>query len=113
MIAGVPYAPVSAPYSLVAKDFAKLKAIMALLSPGLVFVDDGVPFAAALEAAVPAHVEIVGGANPPAYPPRKTLEAMLATKPAEPTSTALKRKSGQTRSPSSCSPRARPVRPRA
>ena len=40
MIAGVPYAPVSAPYSLVAKDFAKLKAIIALLTPGLVFVDD-------------------------------------------------------------------------
>ena len=35
MIAGVPYAPVSAPYSLVAKDFAKLKAIIALLTPGL------------------------------------------------------------------------------
>ena len=29
MVAGVPYAPVSAPYSLVAKDFAKLKAIIA------------------------------------------------------------------------------------
>jgi len=47
MTAGVPYAPVSAPYSLVAKDFAKLKAIIALLTPGLAFVDDGVPFAAA------------------------------------------------------------------
>ncbi len=80
MIAGVPYAPVSAPYSLVAKDFAKLKAIMALLSPGLVFVDNGVPFAAALEAAVPAHVEIVAGANPPTTPRATTLEAMLATK---------------------------------
>src|SRR5215472_17571936 len=59
MIAGVPYAPVSPPYSLVAKDFAKLKAIIALLTPGLVFVDDGAPFAAALEAAVPKDVEVV------------------------------------------------------
>ena len=41
MIAGVPYAPVSPPYSLVARDFAKLKAIIGVLTPGLVFVDDG------------------------------------------------------------------------
>ena len=66
MIAGVPYAPVSAPYSLVAKDFAKLKAIIAVLTPGLVFVDDGVPFAAAIAAAVPADVEIVAKTSPPA-----------------------------------------------
>jgi feruloyl-CoA synthase len=80
MIAGVPYAPVSAPYSLVAKDFAKLKAIIALLTPGLVFVDDGVPFSTALEAAVPADVEIVAGANPSPTRRATTLDAILATK---------------------------------
>jgi feruloyl-CoA synthase len=80
MIAGVPYAPVSAPYSLVAKDFAKLKAIIALLTPGLVFVDDGVPFSTALEAAVPADVEIVAGANPPPTRRAMTLDSILATK---------------------------------
>jgi feruloyl-CoA synthase len=79
MIAGVPYAPVSAPYSLVAKDFAKLKAIIALLTPGLVFVDDGVPFAAAIKAAAPADVEIVAGANPPSTHRATTLDAILAT----------------------------------
>src|SRR5271157_2705311 len=66
MIAGVPYAPVSPPYSLVAKDFAKLKSIMAILTPGLVFVSDGAPFAAAIEAAAPR-------ARPSA-----TLESVLA-----------------------------------
>ena len=80
MIAGVPYAPVSAPYSLVAKDFAKLKAIIALLTPGLAFVDDGVPFAAAITAAVPTDVEIVARANPPPTRRATTLDAMLATK---------------------------------
>jgi feruloyl-CoA synthase len=80
MIAGVPYAPVSAPYSLVAKDFAKLKAIIALLTPGLVFVDDGAPFAAAIKAAVPADVEIVARVNPLSTHRATTLEAMLATK---------------------------------
>ena len=80
LIAGVPYAPVSAPYSLVAKDFAKLKAIIAVLTPGLVFVDDGVPFAAAIAAAVPADVEIVAKTNPPPTRRATTFEAMLATK---------------------------------
>ena len=80
MIAGVPYAPVSAPYSLVAKDFAKLKAIIALLTPGLAFVDDGVPFAAAIKAAVPTYVEIVATANPPPRTRRAmTLDAILTT----------------------------------
>jgi len=79
MIAGVPYAPVSAPYSLVAKDFAKLKTIIARLTPGLVFVDDGAPFAAALEAAVPAEVEIVAKANPPSTRRATALEAISST----------------------------------
>ena len=82
LIAGVPYAPVSAPYSLVAKDFAKLKAIIAVLTPGLVFVDDGVPFAAAIAAAVPADVEIVAKTNPPPTRRTTTFDAMLATKAA-------------------------------
>ncbi len=81
MIAGVPYAPVSPPYSLVAKDFAKLKSIIAILTPGLVFVSDGAPFAAAIEAAVPPEVEIVAGVNPPTSRPSTTLEKILA-KPA-------------------------------
>ncbi len=80
MIAGIPYAPVSAPYSLVAKDFAKLKAIIALLTPGLVFVDDGAPFAAALDAAVAPEVEVVARLNPPKSRRSTTLEALLAAK---------------------------------
>jgi feruloyl-CoA synthase len=79
MIAGVPYAPVSAPYSLVAKDFAKLRAIIALLTPGLVFVDDGAPFAAALEATVAPEIEIVARLNPPASRRATPLGALLAT----------------------------------
>jgi feruloyl-CoA synthase len=81
MMAGVPYAPVSTPYSLIAKDFAKLKAIIALLTPGLVFVSDGAPFAAAIDAAVPRDVEVVARVNPPASRPSATLASILA-KPA-------------------------------
>jgi feruloyl-CoA synthase len=80
MIAGVPYAPVSAPYSLVAKDFAKLKAIIAILTPGLVFASDGSLFAAAIEAALPKDAEVVVRLNPPASRRSTTLDALLATR---------------------------------
>ena len=38
MYVGVPYAPVSPAYSLLSTDFAKLRSIFELLTPGLVFV---------------------------------------------------------------------------
>jgi len=50
MNAGVPVAPVSPAYSLMSKDFAKLRAIHALVEPGLVWADDPKKFAAALTA---------------------------------------------------------------
>src|SRR5262245_32083225 len=51
MHAGIPVAPVSPAYSLMSKDFAKLKAIFALLRPGLVYCSDPTRFAPALAAA--------------------------------------------------------------
>ncbi len=59
LYAGVPFCPVSPAYSLVSKDFAKLKYLMGLLTPGLVFVDNVEPFAAALATVVPDGTEIV------------------------------------------------------
>ena len=50
MHAGVPVAPISPAYSLMSRDFAKLKAIFALLRPGLVFAAEPEKFAAALAA---------------------------------------------------------------
>ena len=50
MHAGVPVAPISPAYSLMSKDFAKLKAIFALLRPGLVWTGDSPRFAPALAA---------------------------------------------------------------
>src|SRR3981081_4480189 len=50
MHVGVPVAPVSPAYSLMSKDFAKLKAIFELLRPGLVWTADPVKFAPALAA---------------------------------------------------------------
>jgi len=65
MHVGIPYAPISVPYSLLSADFGKLKAIMQLLSPGLVFAASGTAFSRAIAAAVPASAEIVVTAHPP------------------------------------------------
>ena len=78
MIAGVPYAPVSPPYSLVAKDFAKLKSIIAVLTPGLIFVSDGAPFAAAIDAAVAGRRRGRCTRQSAETRPSATLESMLA-----------------------------------
>ena len=65
MHVGIPYAPISVPYSLMSQDFKKLAAIIEILTPGLVFAGSGVAFARAIAAAVPAGVEVVVTANPP------------------------------------------------
>ena len=50
MHVGVPVAPVSPAYSLMSKDFGKLKSIFELVKPGLVFAAEPQKFGAALEA---------------------------------------------------------------
>jgi feruloyl-CoA synthase len=50
MHAGVPVAPISPAYSLMSKDFGKLKSIFELLRPGAVWTADPAKFAPALEA---------------------------------------------------------------
>jgi len=50
MHVGVPVAPISPAYSLMSKDFAKLKSIFELLRPGLVFAAEPEKFAPALAA---------------------------------------------------------------
>src|SRR5215203_918311 len=45
MMIGVPYAPISVPYSLMSSDFGKLKSIVETLTPGLVYATDGRAFA--------------------------------------------------------------------
>ena len=50
MHVGIPYVPVSASYSLMSKDFKKLKTIFSLMTPGLVFAEDGQRFASAISA---------------------------------------------------------------
>lgn len=63
MHAGIPVAPVSSAYSLISRDYAKLKHILALLQPGAIFVQDGTKYAAALKAAAPGDVEVIAASN--------------------------------------------------
>jgi feruloyl-CoA synthase len=65
MYAGIPYAPISPAYSLVSADFGKLKQIVSLLTPGLVFAADGRVFENVITAALPGGIEVVVSREPP------------------------------------------------
>jgi feruloyl-CoA synthase len=65
---GVPCASVSPAYSLLSTDHAKLRYIMALATPGLVYARDAARYAGAVRAAVPQGVEVVFGEIPEAAP---------------------------------------------
>ena len=78
MHVGIAYVPVSSAYSLVSTDHAKLKHVIGLLTPGLVYATNGARFAKAAAAAVPAGTEVVFGdrfAELEATPPTAAVEA--------------------------------------
>lgn len=62
MSAGIPFAPISVAYSLVSQDLGKLRHILKLLDPGLVYASNGAVFARALTIPEMAGREIVVGA---------------------------------------------------
>ncbi len=80
---GVVVAPVSPAYSLMSSDHAKLKGIIDLLQPGLIYVSDGVRFAVALAALDLHGIELVCGANPPAGVACTDFASLLGTLDAE------------------------------
>jgi feruloyl-CoA synthase len=59
--AGILYAPVSPAYSLVSQDFGTLRHVCGILTPGLVFAQDG-RFARAIGAAVDPSVPVIDAA---------------------------------------------------
>ncbi len=81
LYAGIAYAPVSPAYSLISSDFGKLRHIINLLTPGLVFAADGHAFARAIEAVVPPDVEIVVTRNPPPGRPATAFSDLMQTVP--------------------------------
>ena len=79
MHVGIPYAPISVPYSLVSRDFDKLGHIMGLLDPGLVFAASGAEFGRAIAATVPAGAELVVTADAPPGRPATLFRALENT----------------------------------
>jgi feruloyl-CoA synthase len=77
LTAGVPVAPISVAYSLLSADHARIREIAALLRPGLVFAEEGGPFAAALAAASSSALVVVRDPVPGA----ELFDDLLATEP--------------------------------
>jgi feruloyl-CoA synthase len=64
MYVGIPYAPVSPAYSLISSDFGKLRTIVELLTPGLIFAADGGAYHRAIAAVAPPGIEVAVARNP-------------------------------------------------
>jgi feruloyl-CoA synthase len=56
---GVPFVPLSTAYSLLSSDHVRLRDIVALVQPALVFADDGLRYAAAIRDCIAADTEVV------------------------------------------------------
>jgi feruloyl-CoA synthase len=80
---GVPIAPISPAYSLLSRDFGRLRHVLALIKPRLVYAAEGARFAAALRIAAAPGAEIVCARNAPADIASTPLDDLLATTPTE------------------------------
>jgi feruloyl-CoA synthase len=80
MYVGVPHCPVSPAYSTISQDYDKLRHVLTPLTPGLVFASDAAHYGKAIQATVPADVEVVLGSG--AIEGRKTTpwSELLATR---------------------------------
>ena len=77
---GVPYVPVSPAYSLVSRDFGKLRHILNIVTPGLVFAS-GEAYASAINAVVLSDTAVVLTAGTIAGREVSHFDALLATVP--------------------------------
>ena len=78
-IAGVPVVPVSVPYSLLSKDYLKLRFIFEEICPGMIYVADADLFAPALSNLDLAGVEVLAGQGGPAGIPTTPFSKLLET----------------------------------
>ncbi len=81
MLAGVPFAPISAAYSTVSQDYGKLRHILELLTPGLVFASSAAGYGRAISAVVPAHTPVVLTHGTLEGRTTLSFDDLLATKP--------------------------------
>ena len=76
---GIPTAAISVAYSLVSSDFGKLRHILGLLQPGLVYATSGSRYGRAIAATLPPECELVVGADVPADRPATAFADLAAT----------------------------------
>src|SRR5215207_9187665 len=88
---GVPSAAISPAYSLMSKDFDKLKSMVTLLGPGAIYVSGVKPFAAALAAIQALHSAAIvsGSAGDADAIPFRSIAAMPETPDVEKAFTAI------------------------
>lgn len=80
LLVGVPVVPVSVAYSLMSADHAQLRHIVDLVTPGLVFAEQGAPFGPALADLDVDGVEVVTSGRAPDGVPATALDALAATR---------------------------------
>jgi len=88
---GIPVAPISPAYSLVSKDFGKLRHCMEILTPGLIFVSHGGHYGRAIEAVAGGETEVVAASAPPARRNATLFAQLLSTEPTHEVETAHER----------------------
>jgi feruloyl-CoA synthase len=77
---GIPVAPISPAYSLLSKDFGKLKACIGLLRPGVIYVADETRFREALNAIAELHdAEIVVATDSPGSARVRGFDTLMST----------------------------------
>jgi feruloyl-CoA synthase len=80
MHVGIPVAPISPAYSVMSKDFGKLRYALELIGPGLIFVADATPFASALTAVDLTGAELVTSSPAPERISATPLHDLLNTR---------------------------------
>ena len=79
MLAGVPFSAISPAYSLISQDFAKLKHVFDVLTPSMVYANDGNAFVAAIQTCANEKVEIVTNSGLIGDQPATTFSSLLDT----------------------------------
>lgn len=81
LYAGIPYCPVSPAYSLLSKDFSKLRHIISTLEPGLVFAADP-GYGRAIAGVIDSSVSVIMGRGELEGRETTSFSEVLATQPA-------------------------------
>jgi feruloyl-CoA synthase len=79
MMAGIPFAPVSPAYSLISTDHEKLRYLVGLLTPGMIFVAEGAPYEKALRAIWSNDVPLLVARRPVGDLPATIFDCAAAT----------------------------------